>query len=103
PYQIQVKSDVAGTGYWIGTKDGVTDTDQNSHNPVPDTFTYVTDADHAGTYTRKMEIRDDAGNLLCTTKTVTVVVNPLSCPMAVSAPTVEIPGSETFTISGTAA
>lgn len=60
-------------GYWYGTKNGVTDTSNALAGPVPNTFSFVTQASWAGNYTRYLEIRDPVSNqTVCTTNSVSV-------------------------------
>lgn len=60
-------------GYWYGTKNGVTDTSNALAGPVPNTFSFVTQASWAGNYTRYIEVRDPVSNqTVCTTNSVSV-------------------------------
>ena len=59
------------TGYWYGTKNGVTDHSSVLAGAVPATFPYTNQPGWQGVYTRWMEIRDGNNRVACVTNTVT--------------------------------
>ena len=66
----------ATTGYWFGTKNGVTDTSNVLAGAVPATFNYTNQPGWQGVYTRWMEIRDANSQLLCVTNSVAMELAP---------------------------
>ena len=59
------------TGYWYGTKNGVTDHTSVLAGAVPATFNYTNQPGWQGVYARWMEIRDGNNRVVCVTNTVT--------------------------------
>ena len=74
PYWFMVSGPTlpsAATGYWYGTKNGVTDSTSALAGAVPATFHYTNQPGWQGVYTRWMEIRDGNNRAVCVTNTVT--------------------------------
>jgi alpha-tubulin suppressor-like RCC1 family protein len=64
------------TAYWFGTKDGIPDANGLNQGAAPVNGSYQFMPTDSALYTRCAQLRDSAGQVLCTTNTVTVTVTP---------------------------
>lgn len=60
--------------YWYGTKNGVVDQNGVLFGQAPQSATYTSQSAWAGSYSRRLEIRDGA-TAVCSTNTVNVILN----------------------------
>lgn len=89
------------TGYWYGTKNGITDATGDYLGYVPTSTTYTNNAGWQGTYTRWVQVRDPQGKTVCTTSAVTVQLLPTpTCSLSVDKTTVPLGTSYTFSVAG---